>query len=110
MSELGNIANLLLSKSEAGKVEWNVEPAKDSFSTVVDGVIMRIRYRTFSNTTAADYYFSIRSKDDHEIESYYQEAKHPDYSLLKKLYEIARRRALRVDETLSKVERALKGL
>lgn len=109
MNELGRFAALVGEKTNGNKLSWKVAPGDSTFATVIDDVTVQIEYRTFEDAMP-DYRLTIRNKAGNEIESYFQERDDADFDILQDLHGAARRNALKIDETLAKLERALKNL
>lgn len=107
-SELSKYVHLLIEKTSERKIPWE-EIGKEAFSADLNDVTVAIRYREFQ-AGPSDYRFSVDNKDGNEVEGYYQESKDPEYALLKRLHTVAKRSALKVEETLSSLEKVLKGL
>jgi hypothetical protein len=108
MSELAPYAAQLLDKTNERKIEWT-EEAKNTFVTEVGGITVQVRYRTFV-TGSPDYRIAITNNAGQEIGAYFQERGNEDYTLLRTLYTAAKRSALKADETLAKLSKALKDL
>lgn len=103
---------LVYLKAKEGKLAWDQAGESGFISPIGDGVvnIRRELKRTSYGVNVIAYRFSLANSSGTTLETYQAIDTEDYFSDLEDIYEMARRKALKVDETLSDLMKSLKSL
>jgi hypothetical protein len=107
MTTLQDLTPILLTKTREGKLQWE-DGGSGSFLASVDDVTLKVEYDNVSREV--DHRLRLLNDDGEVIEEFVPRRGTDKAGPLAELYDLARRRALKVDESLAKLERSLKTL
>lgn len=107
MSELARMVSDLIEKTKAGKLQWE-EPDFNEFEASLSS------YKLFMKPSVLGYSLTLFNSEGRPIDTF-EEVRpipfgDPPPMPLSDLFELVKRRARRVDESLAEVERMLKAL
>ena len=113
--ELLKIASALLKKTEDGKAKWlrfNIQlegpDSIEGLALLLPKSRIELIFREYS-TAPDDYAFIIKNKDDEILESVFVEPDDKGFDLLENLYNEAKRKFLKWDETLEDINKAIRS-
>lgn len=114
--DYSTLINLLIVKTKSGKAKWETTSARRTYQTYIDGNFITIYTRDntlleFGIDKEPEAVLAINGMDGEEIDSvkvYVTTSK--DYSLLDELYNVAKRNALNLDQTITNLISSLKKM
>jgi hypothetical protein len=110
MSRESDLVKLLSEKTKAGTQSWDPTAVDDEFVTVVGDFSVFVRSADDPDSRDPDVFLTIRDKENHVILYVRNGDAEMDvmYPQLQELHELARRKALKIDQALDTLLKSLK--
>jgi hypothetical protein len=103
VKDLKDLLPQILEKSESRALDWeSFDP--ESFKSIVGPFQVIVRYKTYTGGSKPDAMLFLYDNEGKILDSLSREQGEPLYVDIWHLYQLARRRALRVDEKLDQFE------
>ncbi|MCB9838938.1 MAG: hypothetical protein H6813_06325 [Phycisphaeraceae bacterium] len=98
----------LLDATIDNRVAWKQSPRDNTFTVAISVNSISISKATYPDVRDIDYILAITDADGKFLDSVLYEEDNPDYPAARELWEMALRKARRINETLDEISRLLK--
>jgi hypothetical protein len=104
------IMSILLEKSREGKVNWQRTSARGMFAVYLEKFSILLSWEEEDQFSAAHWTIHVLDKNGNTMELMTVNRADEDWSMTGELYELARRKAHKVDEAIADMKRELEEL